>query len=198
MSVTSRSSTYADLLSERETRDERMELIEGEIVVTPSPIPMHALVAHRLTVLLDRAIVEPGLGLVLEAPLDVFLDDRNVLQPDLLVLLQDRIDLFGATMIESAPSLAIEIISPSTAPRDRGIKRELYARYGVPEYWIVDAHAALVTIFSDLQDGRYRSEQAVRDSAVSATIPGLSVDLATLFAPVPGARFLGMDAETED
>jgi Uma2 family endonuclease len=196
MSVTSRSFSYADLLRERETRDERMELIEGEIVVTPSPVPMHALVAHRLAVLLDRAIVEAGRGLVLEAPLDVYLDDRNVLQPDLLVLLRDRLDFFGSSMIESAPSLAIEIISPSTAARDRGIKRDLYARYGVPEYWVVDVQASLVTIYSDVQDGRYRSKVAVRDIADSATIPGLSVELTALFAPVPGARIFGMDAGT--
>lgn len=187
MSIVTHSRTYDDLLRERERRDERLELIEGEIVVTPSPVPMHALVAHRLAVLLDRAIVETGLGLVLEAPLDVFLDDQNVPQPDLIVLLRDRLDLFGARKIESAPSLAIEIISPSAANRDRVTKRDLYARHGVPEYWIVDVDGALVTILSEIQDDRYQSEQTATDVAVSATIPTVSVDLTTLFAPVRGA-----------
>jgi Uma2 family endonuclease len=170
----------------RETSNERLELIEGEIIVTPSPSPMHQLVAHRLAVLLDRAIVETGLGLVLEAPLDVFLASRNVFQPDLIVLLRDRIQLFGSAMVESAPSLAMEIISPSTSTYDRVTKRNLYARYGVPEYWLVDPESETVTVFSDPGDGRYRAEQTTSDVAISATIPELSADLKALFAPVPG------------
>jgi Uma2 family endonuclease len=197
MAVTSRSSTYADLLSERETRDERLELIEGEIVVTPSPIPMHQIIIHRLAVLLDPPIVASGLGQVMEAPLDVYLDNRNVLQPDVVVLLHDRMDLIGPSNIEAAPSLAIEVLSPSTSGRDQGIKRDLYARFGVPEYWIVDPLARVVTIFSEPRNGRYSQETQVFDVAVSATIPGLSVDLATLFAPVPGARFSGTDTGPE-
>lgn len=62
MSTLSHALTYDDLLRERETRDERLELIEGEIVVTPSLTPMHQLPVHRLAVLLDRAIVASGLG----------------------------------------------------------------------------------------------------------------------------------------
>jgi Uma2 family endonuclease len=186
MSILSHSLTYEDLLRERETRDERLELIEGEIIVTPSPTPMHQLVVHRLAVLLDRAIVESGLGLVLESPLDVFLAARNVFQPDLIVLLRDRIQLFGSAMVESAPSLAVEVISPSTTAYDRVTKRNVYARYGVPEYWLVDPATQTVTVFSDPRDGRYRTEQMMSDVAVSATIPGLSADLKALFAPVPG------------
>jgi Uma2 family endonuclease len=186
MAIQSRSLTYDDLERERETRDERLELIEGEFVVTPSPTPMHQLLVHRLAVLLDRAIVESGLGLVLESPLDVFLAAQNVFQPDLIVLLRDRIQLFGSAVVESAPSLAIEIISPSTSAYDRVTKRKVYAQYGVPEYWLVDPDAKTVTIFSDPQDGRYQAEQTVRDVAISATIPGLSADLKALFAPVPG------------
>jgi Uma2 family endonuclease len=186
MAIQSRSFTYDDLQRARETRDEHLELIEGEIIVTPSPSPLHQLVVHRLAVLLDRAIVESGLGLVLESPLDVFLAARNVFQPDLIVLLRDRIQLVGSAMIESAPSLAVEVISPSTSAYDRVTKRDVYARFGVPEYWLVDPDAKTVAIFSDPQDGRYKAEQTVSDVAISATIPGLSADLKALFAPVPG------------
>jgi Uma2 family endonuclease len=164
-----------------------LELIEGELVVTPSPTPLHQLVVHRLAVMLDRVIVESMLGLVLEAPLDTYFDERNVLQPDLVVLLHDRKGLFGSAKLEGAPSLAIEIISPSTGQRDRGIKRDLYARYGVPEYWTVDPNAKTVTIFSDPEGGRYRSETVSSDTAVSATIPNVTADLAALFAPAFGA-----------
>jgi Uma2 family endonuclease len=186
MSILSRALTYDDLKRERETRDERLELIEGEIIVTPSPSLMHQIVAHRLDVLLDRAIVESGLGLVIGAPFDVYLDAQNVPQPDLMVVLWGREQVLGSARLESAPSLAIEIISPSSATKDRVTKRDLYARYGVPEYWLVDPDAEKITIVSDPQDGRYRAEQTVSDFAVSATIPGLSADLKALFAPVPG------------
>ena len=186
MAIQSRSLTYDDLQKMREKRDERLELIEGEIIVTPSPSPMHQLVVHRLAVLLDRAIVESGVGLVLESPLDVFLATRNVLQPDLIVLLPDRIHLFGSARVESAPSLAVEIISRSTSDYDRAAKRTLYARYGIPEYWLVDPDAETVTIFSDPEDGRYRGQQTTNDVAISATIPQLSADLKALFAAVPG------------
>jgi Uma2 family endonuclease len=196
MSVTSRSFTYADLLRERETRDERLELIEGVIVVTPSPAPMHQIIIHRLAVLLDPQIVASGLGQVMEAPLDVYLEDRNVLQPDVVVLLHDRMNLLGPANIEAAPSLAIEVLSPSTSRRDQGIKRDLYARFGVPEYWIVDPVARTVTICFDPRDGRYSQETTAVDTAASATIPGLSVELTALFAPVPGARLSGVDAGT--
>jgi Uma2 family endonuclease len=186
MSILSHSLIYDDLLRERETRDERLELIEGEIVVTPSPSLMHQIVVHRLDVLHDRAIVESGLGLVIGAPFDVYLDEQNVPQPDLMVVLWDRERVLGSARLESAPSLAIEIIAPSSATKDRVTKRNLYARYGVPEYWLVDPDATTVTIFSDPREGRYHSEQVVSDVANSATIPELSADLQALFAPVPG------------
>lgn len=186
MSILSRALTYDDLKRERETRDERLELIEGEIIVTPSPSLMHQIVVHRLDVLLDRAIVESGLGLVIGAPFDVYFDAQNVPQPDLMVVLWDREQALGSARLESAPSLAIEVVSPSSATKDRVTKRDLYARYGVPEYWLVDPDAQTVTVFSDPRDGRYRAEQVMSDAAVSATIPGLSADLKALFAPVPG------------
>jgi Uma2 family endonuclease len=186
MAIQSRSLTYDDLKRERETRDERLELIEGEIIVTPSPSLMHQIVVHRLDVLLDRATVESGLGLVIGAPFDVYLDERNVPQPDLMVVLWDRERVLGSARLESAPSLAIEIISPSSATKDRVTKRSLYARHGVPEYWLVDPDAKTITIFSDPQNGRYQAEQTTSDVAISATIPALSADLKALFAPVPG------------
>ena len=186
MSILSQSQTYVDLQRVRETSDERWELIEGELFVTPVPSLMHQIVSHRLAVLLDRAIVEPGLGWVIEAPFDVHIDEQDVFQPDLMVILQNRQEVLQSAGLASGPSLAIEIISPSTASRDRIRKRRVFARNGVPEYWLVDPDARTVTIYSDPREGRYQGETTTSDVAVSATIPGLSADLKALFAPVPG------------
>lgn len=183
MSTLSHPLTYTDLERERETTTDRLELIDGEIFVTPSPTPWHQIIIHRLAVILDRAIVEPGLGIVMEAPLDVFLDGQNILQPDVVGLLRDRKDLLGSKNLEGPPSLAIEVLSPSSSRYDRRKKRDLYAQRGVPEYWIVDPEARTAKTYSDHRDGRYQTEQTTSDIAVSATIPGLSVELTALFAP---------------
>ncbi len=185
MSILSHPLTYTDLEREREIRDERLELIEGEIVVTPAPAPLHLVIAHRLAVLIDQAIGSASFGVIMQSP-DVYFADQSVLQPDLAILLRDRKERFGPRRIDGAPNLAIEILSPSTRARDQGIKRDTYARHGVPEYWIVDPDAQAITIFSDPRDGRYHSELVRVDVAVSVTIPGVSVDLKTLFVPAFG------------
>src|SRR5262245_22114335 len=128
MAIRSRPLTYDDLQRLRESRDERLELIRGEIVVTPSPTGPHQRAAPRPAVMLKSVIVDRGHGLALIAPFDVVLDEQNVMPSDLLVLLHDRSQsIMGKSGFTGAPSLAIEIITPSTAYRDRGIKRDLYA-----------------------------------------------------------------------
>lgn len=186
MSPVSHALTFEDLKRERDLRDERLELIEGEIVVTPSPTGLHQLVVLRLGALLNRVIVEAGLGLALPAPFDIVLDARSVLQPDLFILLRDRSRQMARAKVDGPPSLAIEVLSPSTGARDRTEKRHLYAHYGVPEYWLVDPETRTVTVFSEPEGGRYLKAETTADMAVSATIPTLSVDLPALFTPVPG------------
>ena len=187
MAIRSRSLTYEDLQRLRETRDERLELIEGELFVTPAPSLGHQDVSGNLYSFFRRTIVEPRLGRVYFAPVDVRLAETTIVQPDLVVVLTDRLQTLTRPRIEGTPSLVVEIVSPSTTTDDRVTKRGVYAQYGVPEYWLVDYEAWTVTVFSDPRDGRYQLETEYGDTAVSATIPGLSVDLADLFAMVPGS-----------
>ena len=186
MSILSRPLTYDDLERVREESNERFELIDGELFVTPAPSLGHQDIVGNLYVVLRRAVFESGLGRVYLAPVDVRLDELTIVQPDLVVVLSDRHRILTAPRVEGPPSLAVEIISPSTRAYDRVRKRNLYARYSVPEYWLVDAEAETVTIYSDPRDGRYLAQQMASDVAVSATIPGLSADLTALFAQVPG------------
>jgi Uma2 family endonuclease len=185
MAVQSRSLTYDDLLRIRETRDERLELIDGELFVTPSPSPLHQYVSGRLEFLFRQLVLNLGYGLLFSAPLDVKLAGDTVVQPDLILYLPDRRPRVTATAVEGAPSLVVEILSPSTRTYDLEKKRRLYAEQGVPENWIVDTLSHAVTVCSEPREGRYRLERLTTDVATSVLIPDFVVDLDELFAPIP-------------
>ena len=187
MAIRSHSLTYDDLQRMRETRDERLELIDGELFVTPSPTPLHQFVSGRLQYLFMQKALELGYGLVFNAPLDVRLAHDTIVQPDLIFVLPDRRPTVTAARVEGAPSLAVEIHSPSTREVDRTTKRDVYARYGFPGYWLVDTEARTVTVCSDLDRGRFNVERVTSAIAASVIVPGLSVDLTDLFAPIPDA-----------
>ena len=118
------------------------------------------------------------------APLDIVLSDHNVVQPDLLYFREERrhfINMMDAT--RAAPDLAVEVLSRSTEARDRGRKMELLARFGVPEYWIVDPVENTLEIYvinGSVYElaGAYGDDQAVR----SPTLPGLTLASSRIFA----------------
>lgn len=181
MSTASRTLTYADLdlLPDRETGD-RYELIDGELVVTPSPIPFHQVVLGRGFRLFDAFVVRTNVGIVLTAPVDVVLATGVVVVPDLLVIARHRLGIIGPKAIEGPPDLVLEIHSPSTRDRDLGEKKALYARYRVPEYWAGDPDARSITVFA-LRDGRYDVLPLVDGRARSEVLPGFEVEVAGLF-----------------
>lgn len=178
--------TYDDLQRMREETLDRLELIGGELFVTPAPSSPHQRVVRRLNRLLEDVIIDAGAGEYFFAPYDVRLADGTIVQPDIVAVLRERASIITEDRIEGVPDFIVEVISPSTGAYDRRLKRDLYAQHGVPEYWLIDPDAKTVTIYSDPQEGRYQAEATTSDSAVSATIPGLSADLKALFAPVPG------------
>ena len=182
MSIVSYPLTYADLERERAVTRDRLELIEGEIVVTPAPTPLHQRIAGRLYSLFNQELPEQ----VSFAPIDVQLAETTIGQPDIVVVLSEIEANVRASRIECAPSIVEEVISPSATARDTVTKRSLYARHAVPDYWLVDPVARLMMIQSGPENARYQVEQTSEDVAVSATIGGLAADLAELFARVPG------------
>ena len=187
MSIQYRSLTFEELERLREETTERLELIGGELYETPSPTPMHQFMSGRLEFLFRQRVRELGYGLVFDAPLDVRLASRTIVQPDLIIILPDRRPIVTGARVEGAPSLVVEIASPSTRARDRITKRATSALHGVPEYWLIDPDARSVTVCSDSQGGHYRTERASTDTAVSDIVPGLSADLVELFSPIPDA-----------
>ena len=127
--------------------DKRYELLDGDLIMVPAPNVKHQKVLLRLAHKLGQFILDHELGELLPAPCDVVLSDNDVVQPDLLFVSREREHLLsGGENVRGAPDLAIEILSPATADRDRGYKRELYGRHGVTEYWLVDPIAETVSI----------------------------------------------------
>jgi len=136
----------------------RYEIHDGELSVTPSPSLEHQIISARLHLQLGRWMeTHPG-GLLLYAPLDVILADRpdetSIVQPDLLYIAPDQMGRASRRGIEGGPTLAVEILSPSTRTIDRVTKRRLYARYHVPYLWLVDPDARTIEAFS-LDGDRY-------------------------------------------
>jgi Uma2 family endonuclease len=112
------------------------------------------MISIRLSALLHAHVTAHGLGLVLAAPVDVILADTSIVQPDIVFVGDDRQHLVSARGIEGAPTLGVEILSPTTTMVDRGRKRELYARYGMPFYWIADDEARALEMWR-LRGGAY-------------------------------------------
>ena len=121
----------------------RYEVIGGELYVTPAPTPLHQKIVTRLIAALDGFCDTHGLGEVF-APIDVLFGEGDYLTPDLVFVALDRMAIVSDRAAEAAPDLVVEVLSPTTAMRDRGIKRERYARFGVIEYWIVDIQRSRV------------------------------------------------------
>jgi Uma2 family endonuclease len=116
----------------------RHEIVDGDHFMNPAPNLYHQTISRRIQFQLYTQIETRNLGWVFNAPVDVKLTEFDVVQPDVIVVLQDRAKILTETRIDGAPNLVIEILSKSTASYDRSLKLKLYQRTGVPEYWIVD------------------------------------------------------------
>jgi Uma2 family endonuclease len=162
---------------------QRHELIDGELFVVPSPNHPHQRTVLRLGHLLVEWLDANGGGELLVAPFDVIFSPGNVVQPDLLFVAEQnrsRIELGG---VKGSPDLVIEVLSTKGKRRDEVTKRDLYQRFAVPEYWIVDPGAETVTIMR-LENGVYANAITLRgnDTLTSPTFPGLELALPAIFA----------------
>lgn len=173
--------TYEDYKNLPESEVKRYELLEGDLVMTPSPTWKHQDILLKLLVRLDAFVTNRSLGRVACAPLDVILGD-DVAQPDILFISNEKSDIIQEGEIRGAPDLIIEILSSSTAQRDRTYKRTLYARHGVREYWLVDPDTQTSEILALGAKGyrlvkRYEQEQTL----ISPLLPGLQISLSEVF-----------------
>jgi Uma2 family endonuclease len=154
----------------------RYELYEGEIEVTPSPSTRHQAVSRNLVMLLGAYLKENNRGVLFHAPVDLILSDTTVLQPDLLVVVRGRENIISQRGIEGPPDLVVEVLSPSTAARDRAGKAQLYARYGVRHYWLVDPDARRIECL-ELEGAAYAQRRSLDGDGVleSGLFAGLPI-----------------------
>jgi Uma2 family endonuclease len=171
--------TYDDYVTFPE--DARYELIDGEAYVVPAPNAKHQLILVELVWQVTNHLKEHGGGKVLAAPFDVVLDPGDVLQPDLVFIADEDMDVLTEANAWGTPSWVVEILS-SDPLRDRNLKFKRYERFGVPEYWIIDPVAERVEVYR-LKDGRFAgpSVHAAPERLSPLKPDGLAVDLTELF-----------------
>ena len=162
--------------------DERHELMDGVLILAPSPNMDHQDVATNLGTSLSMFVREHDLGRVYFAPTDVVFTDTDVVQPDLLFISNERRHIRTQANIQGAPDLIVEIMSPSSSSLDWGYKRELYALHGVREYWIIDPTNRIVSVLA-LQDSALEVEQTLTEdnTAHSTMLEGFDIKVADLF-----------------
>ncbi|MBN1479338.1 Uma2 family endonuclease [candidate division KSB1 bacterium] len=171
--------TYDDLL-EWEDDHHRHELIEGDHFMTPSPNLYHQQISINLAWHLKKYVDERNLGIVLAAPADIKLSDIDVLVPDIFFVEQERAEQVRGNYLAEAPALVVEILSPSTAKRDRDIKHKRYAVYGVREYWIVDPDKQTIEIH-DLVQQKLICLFSKDERLNSPTFPDINLALDKIF-----------------
>lgn len=159
---------------EREHDGARYELLDGEILVTPAPIPLHQRAVLRLARLLPLTHEDHEL---FTAPLDVVLpvaDADSVLQPDLLLVRRQDIT---EKVIEGVPLLVVEVLSPTTWRRDLGPKRDTYAAAGVEHYWVVAPTVPSLTVYRLGADDVYEETMHVEGSQVARITEPVTLEL---------------------
>ena len=181
-------------------------LVYGWLVREADPALDHQWFSLGLTLALGNHLLKHKLGLMAPGSIDVILDEAKhlVLQPDISVLLRDRMHFVRRKNMRlyGPPNIAIEVRSPSTAKRDRTVKLEWYRQYGVQEYWIVDVRKKQIEVF----DFTATPEPVVTtygdgDTLRSHVLPDFSCSVKRVFEPASSFAYLADgddDAEPEE
>ena len=161
--------------------DQRYEIIDGNLLMAPVPDTWHQDWSRELFRIIDRQVRNKELGKVFYAPLDVVLDETNTAQPDLIFISNANARIIQRRAIFGTPDLLVELVSPSSVKRDRYDKKELYARFGVKEYWIGDSANKSLEILV-LREGRYELQCSaeVKGNVTSVVLAGLEFDLSEI------------------
>jgi len=181
METPSKLYTYEDYLKLDD--DNQYELIEGELLLVPAPKTVHQRISNRLNFFISEFAKKHDLGEVIYAPVDVVLSETNKPQPDIIFITKERLNIIKENYIDGAPDLVIEILSPSTASRDKVEKSRLYYAHGVKEYWIVDPYHKVVEILTPGEKyWQIANTYSEKETLSSPFLPGLEINLKDIFA----------------
>ena len=158
------------------------EVIDGELFMTPAPKPRHQRIVLRLAEELSRFVRENSKGEVFVAPVDVILDQHTVLEPDVLFIRQQRLEIVKEEAIEGAPDLVVEVLSPTTFYKDLRKKMTAYSQFGVQEYWIVDPEPQTIEIYTRREDKLPLAQKfSSVETVESALLSGLRLAVNSVF-----------------
>jgi Uma2 family endonuclease len=162
--------------------DKRYEIVAGELLVVPAPYLNHQRILREMGTALTIYARHQGIGEVFYAPCDVVLSLENVVQPDLVFVANERRGILTAANVQGPPDLVLEILSEATKQRDLEVKRKLYAKYGVREYWIADPVAQTVQVLVWSESGfASAGVYAITDRLSSPLLPELNLPLSEIF-----------------
>ena len=123
------------------------QLIEGELIMTPSPYTVHQAISRNLEIIIANHVKKNKLGYVYYAPIDVYMDNKNAYQPDIIFISDNNKNIIKKSGIDGAPDLVIEILSESNAYYDKKVKKAVYERGGVSEYIIINPKTKSIDVF---------------------------------------------------
>jgi len=161
------------------------QLIGGKLVMTPAPTTYHQIISMRLELKFANFVNENNLGLVLDAPIDVYFGEKETYQPDIIFIARDRFHIIEAAMINGAPDLVVEILSPSTGYYDLKKKARTYARHGVREYWVADPEDKSIEVYKG-QEEKFTLNQRIEEEGQikSLVLDGLEVEVRDVFVQI--------------
>ena len=158
------------------------QLIGGELVMTPAPVPYHQIIIGGIFLKLSKYIEKNNMGSVILSPVDVYFSETDTYQPDIIFIGKNRLDIIGEKKIEGPPDLIIEILSPATAYYDLRAKKDVYEQSGVKEYWIVDPIQKAIEVFVN-KKGKFEllGSAKVEGAVKSDILKGLSIEVKEIF-----------------
>jgi Uma2 family endonuclease len=160
----------------------RYQLIQGDLYMAPAPNRLHQEISRNLQFELHSYLKGNPKGKLFNAPFDVYLDEINVFQPDLLVVLNERLGILTEEGAEGAPDLVIEILSPKTRHLDLANKKQEYARAGVKELWIIDPEPRTIMIHQFASCGVENVRQINEEGTLSTDLlPGFNLASEKIF-----------------
>jgi Uma2 family endonuclease len=160
----------------------RYQLIEGDLYMAPAPNRFHQDISRNLEVLLTNYLSMHPIGVLYDAPFDVYLTEIDVFQPDLLIVLTENRGILTEAGAEGAPDFVVEILSAKTRQLDLVNKKRVYARMGVKELWIIDPDQKTVTVYRFDQDPNDPVSKFTEQGDLSSPLlPVLTIALQDVF-----------------